>query len=497
MSEDAGEEPQATKEITFNIKSSSDAKYVLTVPESMTVSELKEKLATSDYADIEASRQRLIYSGRVLKDPDTLSVYKIKDGNTVHLVRGAASNQRQNPASQGSSAVPPNAGVPTNFATGTGTDPLAGLTGARYAGFAQLPGADQFGADGGVSELHTTQHESSVTNGYQMGAPQGPDDMLRMMENPMFQSQMNEALNNPHVIQMMQNSPMVRNNPMLRQMLQNPEMRRMMMDPQIIRQSMNMQRQMGLGGQGQSSMPAPGVTDTTPGAATGGGTTATPQQTNTTGTPSTSPSAQNPFAALRPNLAGGPGAGRAPFGNDFAALFGGGAGSPGAFANTPNPTANSNSTSPPAGQTSGQDQAPNPQQQQAQPPNPFAGLFGAPPANQQQNPIAQMAQQMMQNPEMMRMAMQQMGLGGQGQGGEQGTNPMGMFGGADPFAMFGGGAGTTPQPADTRPPEEQYAEQLRQLNEMGFYEFERNVRALRMAGGNVQGAVEVLLGGGV
>lgn len=143
--------------ITFNVKSSSDAKYVLAVPLNLTVLDLKQKLSSSEYADIPPERQRLIYSGRVLKDPDTLASYKIKEGNTVHLVKGAASNQRQNPASTGSGntvggtgSTTASTGVPTNIAAGTGNNPLAGLTGARYAGFAQLPGAGMFGPDGGV-----------------------------------------------------------------------------------------------------------------------------------------------------------------------------------------------------------------------------------------------------------------------------------------------------------------------------------------------------------
>jgi ubiquilin len=48
-------------------------------------------------------------------------------------------------------------------------------------------------------------------------------------------------------------------------------------------------------------------------------------------------------------------------------------------------------------------------------------------------------------------------------------------------------------PVDNRPPEERYADQLRQLNDMGFYDFDSNVRALRRSGGSVQGAVEHLL----
>ena len=45
-------------------------------------------------------------------------------------------------------------------------------------------------------------------------------------------------------------------------------------------------------------------------------------------------------------------------------------------------------------------------------------------------------------------------------------------------------------------PEERYADQLRQLNDMGFFDFDRNVAALRRSGGSVQGAIEHLLGGG-
>ena len=127
----------------------------------MTTSELKEKLATPEYANIPPASLRLIYSGRVLKDADALSSYNIKEGNTMHLVKSAASNQRQNPASSppasagtpSSTTSQPPPGVPSNLATGPGNNPLAGLTGARYAGFAQLPGAGMFGPDGGVRAI--------------------------------------------------------------------------------------------------------------------------------------------------------------------------------------------------------------------------------------------------------------------------------------------------------------------------------------------------------
>lgn len=423
-------------QVTFNVKSSSDQKYTFTLPATTTVADLKEKLSSSEYADTPADRQRLIYSGRVLKDADTLGSYKIKDGNTVHLVKSAASNQRQNPANQGgSTAVPPGAGqpasnVPSNIAAGTGAgNPLAQLTGARYAGFHGLPGADMFGADGG------------------MGAPPNPDQMLRMLDDPNFAQQMNEAMNNPAVLDMLRNNPMIRNNPMARAAIENPEMRRMMLNPDMIRMQMQMQRAMGNEGGGEGGFPMPGQTDTTP-------------NTNTAGSGNANAGAQ-----------GGQAGGQNPPPNPFAALFpgagGAGAAPPGSGAG-----GEANRAGGEAGATTQQ--------------NPFGSLFGNQAGTGQQNPIGQMAQQMMQNPEMMQQMMQAFGGG---QGGQGAFNPFAGMGGG--FGGFGGES-QPQQPADTRPPEERYEEQLRQLNDMGFYDFDKNVSALRRSGGSVQGAVEYL-----
>lgn len=462
MADDAATTSTEETQVTFNVKAANDQKHVLTLSTATTVADLKQKLSTPEFADISADRQRLIYSGRVLKDHDTLASVKIKDGHTVHLVKGAASNARQNPANQGTSSSTgsgtPTPQVPTNIAAGTGNNPLAGLTGARYAGFHGLPGMDTFGPDGG------------------MGPPPTSDAMLEMMDNPMFLSQMNEAMNNPQVLDMMMQSPMIRDNPMLQHMLRDENTRRMMFSPEMMRMQLQMQRAMNQDGGGRSSFPAPGATDNTPqpsSTTTGGGATATPNQPNTTGAtdPMAAGGAQpNPFASLFP--------GANPFGQA-------------------QPSANAGSDS-------------NAQQNANPAANPLAGMFGG--GQGGQNPIADMARDMMQNPEAMRQMMQMMG-------GGQGGNPFGGFGGMgggssagatpgsnspapNPFAALLGGGGFpaggfgTPPPADTRPPEQVYETQLAQLNEMGFYEFERNVSALRRSGGNVQGAIAYLLDGG-
>lgn len=133
-------------------------------------------------------------------------------------------------------------------------------------------------------------------------------------------------------------------------------------------------------------------------------------------------------------------------------------------------------------------------------PNPFAALFGAPPMGSPppggapQNPFGL-------NPAMMSMLSGMHTAGTPPTGGQAPPPPM-----LDPainalFSAMGqqgtlGGLGTPPPaPTDNRPPEERYAEQLRQLNDMGFFDFDRNVEALRRSGGSVQGAINQLLGG--
>src|SRR5262245_20663771 len=109
-----------------------------------------------------------------------------------------------------------------------------------------------------------------------MGPPPNPDQLLEMMDNPMFLQQMNEAMNNPAVKEMMQQNPMVRNNPMISEMLRNPEMRRMMFNPEMMRMQLQMQRAMNQHGGG---FPMPGATNTTPGQDSA----ATQNQPSTTG----------------------------------------------------------------------------------------------------------------------------------------------------------------------------------------------------------------------
>ncbi|PSS32251.1 Ubiquitin domain-containing protein [Actinidia chinensis var. chinensis] len=61
------------------------------------------------------------------------------------------------------------------------------------------------------------------------------------------------------------------------------------------------------------------------------------------------------------------------------------------------------------------------------------------------------------------------------------------------FGGLGAGGLTVPNNPDVLP-EELYATQLQQLQEMGFFDTQENIRALRATSGNVHAAVERLLG---
>ncbi|KAI5281871.1 hypothetical protein KEM54_003091 [Ascosphaera aggregata] len=456
----------ATEQSTVNVivKSSNDARYNFNLPLSTTVLELKQKLAPEDHANCPPERQRLIYSGRVLRDPETLAFYKVKDGNTIHLVRSSVQKTATTPASPAAAAAattttttqselpqPPSyreqqqqaaaraqaQGVPTNIATGPGNDPENLFTSARYAGLFQMPGAGAF-APGG--SLHM---------------PQDPEEMARMLENPQMQSMLNEALGNPDAINAVLNHPMLppESRPMMRMILSDPNSRRMLTDPNFIRMASTVRNAMG---SGAPSFPAPGATTTTEQDNAG---------TASTGTPTAGASPFNPFAAGMQAT------------NSFASLFAQpqAAAAGAAASNTGSPSPAANAGSAPALQ-----------------PNPFgAGAMNGLQYIASLPPDQQMALfNQLQSMDSSYAAL----LGAAGAGGTNAEQGGTQAAAGNPFAsLLAGLGGGSAAPQDNRPPEERYASQLSQLNDMGFFDFDRNVAALRASGGNVNGAVEYLL----
>ncbi|CAO3593402.1 unnamed protein product [Absidia cylindrospora] len=374
--------------ININVKSSNDTRLVIAIETSKTVLDLKSAIA--EQADVPIERQRLIYSGRVLKDPDTLADCKLADGNTVHMVRGAQPGGARSTTATNTptpTSTTPQAAATTTTTTTTATDPTAA---AGPNPFASLFGA---GGMGGAGAATGGGGDAGAGNPFNMfggmggaggmggmggmGAGGAPDAnmMNQMMQNPAFTQYMSTLLQNPSVLDSIiaSNPQLSAMGPQVRMMLQSPEFRQMLSNPDYLRQMAAMQQYaqgMGFSGMGGGGAPAPNNNE---------------QQQQQQQQP-----AFNPFANL------------------------GGGGAPGA---------------PGAGMM-------DPQVQQN-----LASLFG--------------------------------GMGGAGAGGMPPSST----------------------PADTRSPEERFQVQLQQLNEMGFWDAAKNIRALQATGGNVNAAIEMLFSG--
>ncbi|KAF9283900.1 hypothetical protein BGZ68_005050, partial [Mortierella alpina] len=115
----------STSTITINVKASNENKYEITISPAATVLEFKTKI--SEKCDLPAERIRLIYSGRVLKDADTLESYKVQEGHTIHMVRGAApagttataTTTTTTPAATAATTTPAASTAPTSTAATT------------------------------------------------------------------------------------------------------------------------------------------------------------------------------------------------------------------------------------------------------------------------------------------------------------------------------------------------------------------------------------------
>ncbi|THU99580.1 ubiquitin-like protein [Dendrothele bispora CBS 962.96] len=190
-------------EIQINVKGPNELKLQISISTDKTVSELKQVIASK--SDVEADRQRLIYSGRVLKDDDPLSQYKIQSSHTIHMVKGAA---KSNNSSSSSSASPSSQPLPTMQTGQNVHDPLTTLNG--HQGFGLMAGFNPF-ADMGVN-------------------PSDPNMLQTMMNSPEFLQQMSAMMANPSVIDgiIASNPQLQAIAPQVRQMFQSEQFRNMM-----------------------------------------------------------------------------------------------------------------------------------------------------------------------------------------------------------------------------------------------------------------------------
>ncbi|XP_059437361.1 ubiquitin domain-containing protein DSK2b-like isoform X2 [Corylus avellana] len=540
-----GTESSGREGVTVNVRCSNGSKFSVQIGLDSTVGSFKDALAQK--CDIPSDQQRLIYKGRILKDDQTLQSYGLEADHTVHLVRGFAPA-----AAPANAAGGTNPGGPTTTQSNTrsvGSNEGEAMGGAGF-GASLLPGLGINGMDGGAGGLFGAGFPDFEQ--VQQQLTRNPNIMREIMNMPVVQNLMNNPdimrnliMSNPQMREIIDQNPElahVLNDPStLRQTLEaarNPELMREMMrntdramsNIESSPEGFNMLRRM------YENVQEPFLNATTMAGNTGNdnanpfaallGTQGGDQAINPS---STSPTAGSETAA------GSPAPNTNPLPNPWTATATAGAVQTNTTRSTPIGDARAQA---PAGL--GGLGLPG-----------LEGMLGTMPdassVNQlMQNPaISQMMQsilsnpqymnqiialnpqmrsfldsnsqlrEMMQNPEVLRQltspdTMQQLltfqqallsRLGQQQSTQEQGqtgggTGPLNNTGLEMLMNMFGGlGAGSLAVPNRSNvPPEELYATQLSQLQEMGFFDTQENIRALIATAGNVHAAVERLLG---
>ncbi|XVE67306.1 hypothetical protein DITRI_Ditri08aG0150100 [Diplodiscus trichospermus] len=525
--------------VMVNIRCSNGTKISVKTSLESTVGSFKSVLAQN--CDIPADQQRLIYKGRILKDDQTLQSYGLQADHTVHMVRGFAPSSSAPPPAATTNVETP--GTTPGVTRGVGSNEGAGLGASLFPELNPLAASGALGLFGtGPPEFEQVQQQLT----------QNPSIMREIMDTPAIQSLMNNPelmrsliMSNPQMREIIDRNPElghILNDPsILRQTLEaarNPELMREMMrntdramsNIESSPEGFNMLRRMYenvqepflnattmAGNNGSSPASNPFATllgnqgvsqarDSSNNASTAGSETTQGQTSpntnplpnpwsNTGGRTQTNTTARsNPAGDARATGIAGLGGLGLP---DMPPLLNG----------MPDASQLTQLLQNPAISQITQSMASNPQYM-----NQILNLNPQLRAMFDLNP---QLRDMMQNPEVLRqmfspetmqqmLALQQSLLSqlnrqqptqDSAQTGPT-TDASGTAGLELLMNMFGGlGAGSlsVPNQPDV-PPEELYATQLSQLQEMGFYDTQENIRALRATAGNVHAAVERLLG---
>ncbi|VDO30006.1 unnamed protein product [Onchocerca flexuosa] len=180
---DSGSDEEVQNKVNLKVKTTTEG-YDITVPEKATI--LKVKTVLSTKINQPPEKLCLIFSGKILKDHETLAKLAIKDGMAIHLVI----RNSQRPAAAGT-------------ASGTGSTSTATM------------GANPMGGALGMAQ-HMMQN---------------PEAIREMTNSPIVQS----LLNNPDIIR-----SLIADNPQIQQ--SNPELGHLLNDPEVIRQTIEMVR---------------------------------------------------------------------------------------------------------------------------------------------------------------------------------------------------------------------------------------------------------------
>ncbi|XP_040211527.1 ubiquilin-1 isoform X4 [Rana temporaria] len=198
------------------------------VPENSSVREFKEDISKRFKSSTD--QLVLIFAGKILKDQDTLSQHGIHDGLTVHLVVKTQNRSQAAPAAAAAATTQPSSpsSPASTSTTSSSTSTSSSTTNAPFGlgGLGGLAGLSSMGMNStNFSELQSQMQRQLMSN---------PEMMVQIMENPFVQS----MLSNPDLMRQL-----IMANPQMQQLIQrNPEISHMLNNPDIMRQTLELAR---------------------------------------------------------------------------------------------------------------------------------------------------------------------------------------------------------------------------------------------------------------
>ncbi|TYH29262.1 hypothetical protein ES288_A02G210400v1 [Gossypium darwinii] len=206
--------------VTVSISCSSGSKFSVQTNLDSTVDSFKALLARN--CGVPADQQRLIYKGRILKDDQTLRSYGLEADHTVHLVRSVA--PRAPPPTTNAAGSIGSGALNTSQTNTTAVDlDDAGALGAGGAGLGAslFPGLGDSAGLFGAGLPNFEQLQQQLTR--------NPNIMREISNIPAVQN----LMNNPEILY-----NLIMNNPQTREIIdRNPELAHILNDPSVLRQT--------------------------------------------------------------------------------------------------------------------------------------------------------------------------------------------------------------------------------------------------------------------
>lgn len=204
----SGSEPQSFKVM---IKTPKEKKEV-EISTKFTIKEVKEQVSSKFSAPVD--KLVLIFAGKILKDDESVETHSIKEGQTIHLVIKTLPKADTPAAEQPASTAAP------TTTSNTSQNPSTQNTGTPF-GTGFLPGLGALNS-GNLSDMQRQMNQELMGNPQLMEQIMSNPFVQNMMSNPEVMQQL--ILNNPQMRTLMDR------NPEIAHMLNNPELMRQTME---------------------------------------------------------------------------------------------------------------------------------------------------------------------------------------------------------------------------------------------------------------------------